>query len=75
MITNYGKDALPEAKRRSQTLRNAGCETTAATWKGICKIIRARLSVSTLIGDAVDPGLPEPKIVQNGTAKFSFFDM
>ncbi len=47
MISNHGKDALVEADRRVQTLRSAGCETAAATWESIYKLIQVRFGSSS----------------------------
>ena len=42
MISNHGKDALAEVDRRIQTLRFSGCDTAAATWESIYKLIQIR---------------------------------
>lgn len=43
MISNHGKDALAEAKRRVQTLRASGCDDAIATWESIRKLIQIRI--------------------------------
>ena len=43
MISNHGKNALAEAERRAQTLRYAGCYSTAVVWDIICKHIQDRM--------------------------------
>jgi hypothetical protein len=43
MISNHGKGALAEADRRIQTLRSAGCDSTAAAWECIREIIQVRI--------------------------------
>ncbi len=43
MIFNHGKNALAEADRRAQTLRSAGCHSTAEAWKSICDLIQLRI--------------------------------
>ena len=40
MISNHGKDALAEAKRRAQSLRFAGCYSAAVNWVNVCEIIQ-----------------------------------
>ena len=42
MISNHGKDALAEAVRRAQTMRSAGCDSTAAAWECVCEVIQDR---------------------------------
>jgi hypothetical protein len=43
MISNHGKDALAEAKRRAQNLRYSGCYSAAVGWDIICKHIQDRM--------------------------------
>jgi hypothetical protein len=47
MISNHGKDALAEAKRRAQTLRFAGCYSAAVNWVNVCEIIQDRIGGDT----------------------------
>ena len=42
MISNHGKDALAEGERRAQTLRSAGCYSSAVTWESIFELIQDR---------------------------------
>ena len=42
MIANYGKDALAEAERRTQTLRSAGCDAAARNWERVCGVLKVR---------------------------------
>lgn len=42
MISNYGQGALAEADRRAKTLKSSGCDSTAAAWESICKLIQIR---------------------------------
>lgn len=74
MIASYGKDALEVALGRATTMRLAGCDSSAATWDSICKIIRARLGVETLIGAVTAFGRPEPELSRRISARFSFFE-
>ena len=48
MIYNYGEGAMAEAARRAKTLRAEGCDTAAATWESICKLIQLRIGGHTL---------------------------
>ena len=43
MISNYGEDALAEAKRRALSMRSEGRHTAAATWISIYKLISNRI--------------------------------
>ena len=43
MISNHGKDALAEAKRRAQNLRYSGCYSAAVGWDIICDHIQDRI--------------------------------
>jgi len=43
MISNHGKDALEEAKRRLETLRFSGCDAAADIWERICQLIQVRV--------------------------------
>ena len=43
MISNHGENALAEAKRRAQTLRLAGCFSSAVAWESIYARIQDRV--------------------------------
>ncbi len=43
MISNHGRGALAEAERRAQTLRSAGCHSSAVTWEKIFELIQDRI--------------------------------
>jgi len=60
MIYNHGKDALPEAERRAQTLRSAGCYSGALTWESICEFIQNRIGHHSRVECTTDPKLSQP---------------
>jgi hypothetical protein len=74
LIANYGKDALAEGQRRARTMKAEGCDGTAGTWEYICQIIRARLCVDAIIGNAVGPNPPAAEKSHRVTSGFSFFE-
>ena len=47
IIYNYGDGAMAEAARRAKTLRASGCDSAAATWESICKLIQLRVGGHT----------------------------
>jgi hypothetical protein len=74
MISNHGKDALAEAVRRVQSMRSAGCDSTAAAWECVCEVIQGRIGGYALVGSTVAPKLSQPEMPVRATLKASFFE-
>ena len=74
MVSNHGKNALAEAKRRAKTLRSMGCHSAAVTWDIICKHIQGRVGEYALVGSTVAPKLSQPELLGRATLKGSFFE-
>ncbi len=74
MVSNHGKYALAEAKRRAKTLRSMGCYSAAAAWESICDLIQGRVGEDALVGSTVVPKLSQAEMSGRATLKGSFFE-
>ncbi len=74
MISNHGRGALAEAKRRAQTLRSAGCYSAAVTWESIFELIQGRIGEYALVGSKVAPNLSQTEMCRRATMTVSFFE-